>query len=176
MARLEASGLGARLTRLRAAVPRGHAPRYSRTTMTAAEVGKRKMSTRTITGGAVGLALILGLSACTNPYDPAQRTIGGGLLGAATGAAIGAAAGGGRGAALGAAIGGGVGALTGAATTPPPPPPGYPPPGYPPQAYYPPPPGYGGAYGAPPSGGYGAPPPGAYGAPPPGAYVPAPPY
>jgi hypothetical protein len=147
-----------------AAVPRGHARAYSRNTMTTVEVGNRNMSIRTIAGGAVGLALILGLSACTNPYDPAQRTIGGGLLGAATGAAIGAAAGGGHGAALGAAIGGGVGALTGAATTPPPPPP----PGYPPQAYYPPPPDYGGAYGAPPSGGYGAPPP--------GAYVPAPPY
>ncbi len=81
MARLEASGLGERLMRLQAAaVPRGHARAYSRTTMTAAEVGKRNMSTRTITGGAVGLALILGLSACTNPYDPAQRTIGGGLL------------------------------------------------------------------------------------------------
>jgi hypothetical protein len=33
--------------------------------------------------------LILGLSACTNPYDPAQRAIGGGLLGAGAGAAIG---------------------------------------------------------------------------------------
>ena len=45
----------------------------------------------------VGLAL--SLSACTNPYDPVQRTIGGGLIGAGSGAAIGAAAGGGHGAA-----------------------------------------------------------------------------
>ena len=135
MARLEASGLGERLMRLQAAaVPRGHARAYSRTTMTAAEVGKRNMSTRTITGGAVGLALILGLSACTNPYDPAQRT-----------------------------IGGGVGALTGAATTPPPPPPpGYPPQAYYPPppgyggAYGAPPPG---GYGAPPPGAYVPPPP-----------------
>ena len=34
-------------------------------------------------------ALILSLSACTNPYDPGQRFVGGGLLGAASGAAIG---------------------------------------------------------------------------------------
>ena len=66
------------------------------------------------------LSLILSLSACTNPYDPAQRFVGGGLLGAGTGAAIGAAAGGGPGAALGAAIGGATGAIGGVATTPPP--------------------------------------------------------
>jgi hypothetical protein len=48
---------------------------------------------------------VLGLSACTNPYDPVQRGLGGGVLGAASGAAIGTAAGGGPGAALGAAIG-----------------------------------------------------------------------
>jgi hypothetical protein len=64
---------------------------------------------------------VLLLSACTNPYDPMQRAVGGGLLGAGSGAAIGAAAGGGPGAALGAAIGGAVGVLGGAATTPPPP-------------------------------------------------------
>jgi len=68
----------------------------------------------------VGLALTS--SACTNPYDPFQRTIGGGLIGAGSGAAIGAAAGGGHGAALGAAIGGAVGAVGGLLTTPPPPP------------------------------------------------------
>jgi len=61
-------------------------------------------------------ALILGLSACTNPYDPAQRFVGGGVLGAASGAAIGAAA----------------GAFGGVATTPPPYGLGYP--GYP--GYY----------------------------------------
>jgi hypothetical protein len=34
----------------------------------------------------VGLAM--GLSACTDPYDPGQRAIGGGLFGAGTGAAM----------------------------------------------------------------------------------------
>jgi hypothetical protein len=63
----------------------------------------------------------LGLSACTNPYDPVQRGLGGGVLGAASGAAIGAAAGGGPGAALGAAIGGATGIVGGLASTPPPP-------------------------------------------------------
>jgi len=79
-------------------------------------------------------ALVLGLSACTNPYDPVQRGLGGGVIGAASGAAIGAAAGGGPGAALGAAIGGATGIVGGVATTPPPPPGtyyGYPPYGYP---------------------------------------------
>ena len=68
-------------------------------------------------------ALVVGLAGCTNPYDPGQRAVGGGLLGAGAGAAIGGAVGGGHGAALGAAIGGATGAVTGAATTPPPPPP-----------------------------------------------------
>lgn len=69
---------------------------------------------------AMSLALMagLGLSACTSPYDPGQRAVGGGLLGAGAGAAIGSLAGGGRGAAIGALIGGGTGALGGAATTP----------------------------------------------------------
>ena len=67
----------------------------------------------------VGLAS--SLPACTNPYDPVQRTIGGGLIGAGSGAAIGAAAGGGHGAALGAAVGGAVGAVGGLITTPAPP-------------------------------------------------------
>ncbi|ABQ29748.1 MULTISPECIES: hypothetical protein [Acidiphilium] len=80
----------------------------------------------------LGLALLLaaGLGACTNPYDPGQRALGGAALGAGTGAAIGALAGGGRGAATGALIGGAIGAVGGAATTPPPPSPyeaGYPP-------------------------------------------------
>jgi len=73
---------------------------------------------RSIAPWLTAAALILGLSACTNPYDPAQRAIGGGLLGAGTGAAIGAAAGGGHGAALGAAIGGAAGVLGGVLTTP----------------------------------------------------------
>jgi hypothetical protein len=70
-------------------------------------------------GAVVGLAF--SLSACTNPYDPVQRTLGGGLIGAGSGAAIGAAAGGGHGAALGAAVGGAVGAVGGLITTPAPP-------------------------------------------------------
>ena len=72
--------------------------------------------------GGIALAMALSLSACTNPYDPGQRAIGGGLIGAGAGAAIGAAAGGGTGAAIGAASGGALGAITGAVTTPPPPP------------------------------------------------------
>ena len=68
--------------------------------------------------GGIALALALSLSACTNPYDPGQRAVGGGLIGAGAGAAIGAAAGGGTGAAIGAASGGVLGAITGAATTP----------------------------------------------------------
>lgn len=70
----------------------------------------------------------LGLTACSNPYDPGQRAVGGGLLGAGTGAAIGSLVGGGRGAAAGALLGGGVGAIGGAATTPR---------GQAPQTYYP---------------------------------------
>jgi len=85
------------------------------------------MTNRLVAPGAI--ALLLGLAACTNPYDPGQRAVGGALIGAGTGAAIGAAAGGGTGAAIGAATGGAVGAVTGAATTPPPPPPP-PAPGY----------------------------------------------
>jgi len=91
---------------------------------------------------ALALGASLALAGCTNPYDPGQRALGGGLLGAGTGAAIGGIAGGGRGAAAGALIGGAVGAVGGAATTPerprpyyqeppPPPPPGY----YPPPRY-----------------------------------------
>jgi len=67
------------------------------------------------------ITLLIGLSACTNPYDPAQRFVGGGLLGAGAGAAIGAAAAGGPGAATGALVGGLTGAVVGIATTPPPP-------------------------------------------------------
>lgn len=70
--------------------------------------------------GALSLIVVagLGLTACTNPYDPGQRAVGGGLIGAGTGAAIGGIAGGGRGAAVGALLGGGIGAVGGAATTP----------------------------------------------------------
>lgn len=73
----------------------------------------------------VVVGIVLGLSACTNPYDPVQRFVGGGLIGAGSGAAIGAAAAGGHGAALGAAVGGAVGAVTGLITTPTPPAYGY---------------------------------------------------
>lgn len=68
----------------------------------------------------LGLALLagLGVSGCTDPYDPGQRAVGGGVLGAGAGAAIGGLAGGGRGAAVGALLGGGAGAVGGAATTP----------------------------------------------------------
>ena len=45
---------------------------------------------------AFALGMVVGLSACTDPYDPGQRAIGGGLFGAGTGAAIGGIAGGGR--------------------------------------------------------------------------------
>jgi hypothetical protein len=100
-----------------------------------------KIMKRSIVPGAFSAGLILALAACTNPYDPGQRAVGGGLLGAGAGAAIGGAVGGGHGAAIGAAVGGASGAVTGAATTPAPPPP--PPPsgyGYGPDYGYPPPP------------------------------------
>jgi hypothetical protein len=89
--------------------------------------------TSVVVPGALAAALLIGLTACTNPYDPAQRAVGGGLLGAGAGAAIGAAAGGGSGAATGALIGGALGAVEGAAITPSP------------YGYYPPP--YYGGYG-----------------------------
>ncbi len=80
------------------------------------------MTTRRVLGPTViGLGVLLGLAGCTNPYDPGQRAVGGGLIGAGAGAAIGSVAGGGRGAVAGALIGGAVGAAAGAATTPPPP-------------------------------------------------------
>ena len=70
---------------------------------------------------ALALGMALSITACTDPYDPGQRAVGGGLIGAGAGAAIGGATGGGRGAATGALVGGAVGAVGGAATTPPPP-------------------------------------------------------
>ncbi len=99
--------------------------------------------TRLLAPGALIMAATLTLCACTDPNDPGQRAVGGGLLGAGAGAAIGGLAGGGRGAAAGALIGGAVGAVGGAATTPrpAPPPPAYSsyPPGYYNQGYRPPP-------------------------------------
>ena len=89
---------------------------------------------------ALALGMALSVTACTDPYSPGQRAVGGGLIGAGAGAAIGGLAGGGQGALAGALVGGAVGAVGGAATTPQPPPrayyqqprsyqqPGYPPP------------------------------------------------
>lgn len=73
---------------------------------------------------ALSLAVVAGLgtAGCTNPYDPGQRAVGGGLIGAGAGAALGGIAGGGRGAAIGALAGGALGAAGGAVTTPTPPP------------------------------------------------------
>ena len=76
----------------------------------------RKQST---IAGLIGAGLMLTTAAFADPYNPAERALGGGLVGAGTGAVIGAIAGGGRGAGIGAAVGGGVGAIAGAATTPP---------------------------------------------------------
>src|ERR1700746_1303379 len=80
--------------------------------------GKEPAMKTFISSCALALGLAMGLSACTDPYDPGQRAVGSGLFGAATGAAIGGIAGGGRGAATGALIGGALGAVGGAATTP----------------------------------------------------------
>ncbi len=85
---------------------------------------------------AIAAALAGSLAACTNPYDPGQRALGGAAIGAGGGALIGGALGGGRGALTGALIGGAAGAVTGIATTPPPPPPpAYYGPGYGPGPY-----------------------------------------
>jgi len=66
----------------------------------------------------IGAGCLLAAAAQADPYDPGERALGGGLVGAGTGAVIGAIAGGGRGAGIGAAVGGGLGAVAGAATTP----------------------------------------------------------
>ena len=66
----------------------------------------------------IGAGLLMATAAVADPYNPGERALGGGLLGAGTGAVIGAIAGGGRGAGIGAAVGGGLGAVAGAATTP----------------------------------------------------------
>jgi len=71
--------------------------------------------------GVIGAALVCAGVASADPYNPGERALGGGLLGAGTGAVVGAIAGGGRGAGIGAAVGGGLGAVAGAATTPAPP-------------------------------------------------------
>jgi hypothetical protein len=53
-----------------------------------------------------GAGLLTAIAAVADPYNPGERALGGGLLGAGTGAVIGAA------------VGGGLGAVAGAATTP----------------------------------------------------------
>jgi hypothetical protein len=94
---------------------------------------------RLVTRTAAAFGVLLALSACSNPYDPGQRALAGGAIGAGAGAAIGGAAAGWHGAAIGALAGGAVGAVTGAVTTPhPPPQPAYyspPPRGYSPPQY-----------------------------------------
>lgn len=64
---------------------------------------------------AAALAAAVPLAACNTP---AERAVGGAVVGGATGAAIGAAASGGSGALAGAAIGAVGGAAVGAATAP----------------------------------------------------------
>jgi small GTP-binding protein len=80
---------------------------------------------RLITRSAAAFGVVLVLAACTNPYDPGQRALGGAAIGAGAGAAIGGAVGGWHGAGIGALAGGALGAVTGAVTTPHPPPPAY---------------------------------------------------
>jgi hypothetical protein len=50
---------------------------------------KELVMKKLISSCAFAVGLVMGLSACTDPYDPGQRAIGGGLFGAGTGAAIG---------------------------------------------------------------------------------------
>ena len=68
--------------------------------------------------GVIVAGLLSATAAFADPYNPGERALSGGLLGAGTGAVIGAIAGGGHGAGIGAAVGGGLGAVAGAATTP----------------------------------------------------------
>jgi hypothetical protein len=79
---------------------------------------EEQMTKRAAIPGVIGAGLLLATAAFADPYNPGERAITGGLLGAGTGAVIGAIAGGGHGAGIGAAVGGGLGAVTGAATTP----------------------------------------------------------
>jgi hypothetical protein len=79
---------------------------------------ERLMKKRTTFANVIGAGLMMTTAAFADPYNPGERALGGGLLGAGTGAVIGAIAGGGRGAGIGAAVGGGLGAVAGAATTP----------------------------------------------------------
>ena len=76
------------------------------------------MTNQATIASVIGAGLMLATTAFADPYNPADRALGGGLVGAGTGAVIGAIAGGGRGAGIGAAVDGGLGAIAGAATTP----------------------------------------------------------
>jgi hypothetical protein len=78
--------------------------------------GTRMTQKQTLTLAVLGIAL--GLGACTDPNNPGQRAVGGGLIGGAAGAGIGALAGGGKGALIGGVAGTAVGAGTGYITTP----------------------------------------------------------
>jgi predicted lipid-binding transport protein (Tim44 family) len=81
-------------------------------------VQRRTMRKRSTIPGVIVAGLLSATAAAADPYNPGERAITGGLLGAGTGAVIGAIAGGGHGAGIGAAVGGGLGAVAGAATTP----------------------------------------------------------
>ena len=97
--------------------------------------GHKERNMYQISRTAAAFTMLLALAACSNPYDPGQRALGGAAIGAGAGAAIGGLAGGWQGAGIGALAGGAVGAVTGAVTTPRPPPPAY----YsPPRSYAPP--------------------------------------
>jgi len=52
---------------------------------------KEPVMKKLISSCAFALGLAMGVSACTDPYDPGQRAIGGGLLGGSLGALGGAA-------------------------------------------------------------------------------------
>src|SRR6202007_3397729 len=76
------------------------------------------MSKQSTIVNVIAAGLLLTATAHADPYNPAERAIGGGLIGAGSGAVIGAIAGGGRGAGIGAAVGGGLGAYPAPATPP----------------------------------------------------------
>ena len=59
------------------------------------------MKKRATFASVIGAGLLMATAAFADPYNPGERALGGGLLGAGTGAVIGAIAGGGRGAGIG---------------------------------------------------------------------------
>ena len=93
-------------------------PATESSTLTRYTFRSERMRKRSTVASVIGAGLLLTATAYADPYNPAERAIGGGLVGAGTGAIIGAIAGGGHGAGSGAAVGGGLGAVAGAATTP----------------------------------------------------------